>query len=47
MVLIALQPIDDRHRTLFFKCRLCGKTEQIVMASDLETVTSHPTNDVS
>jgi hypothetical protein len=47
MVLIARQPIDDRHRTLFFKCRPCGKTEQIVMASDLETVTSHPTNDVS
>jgi hypothetical protein len=47
MVLIARQPIDDRHKTLFFKCRLCGKTEQIVVASGMETVTPHLTNDVS
>jgi hypothetical protein len=39
MVLIARQPIDQRHRTLFFKCRLCGKSEQLVVASVMETVT--------
>jgi hypothetical protein len=41
-------PADRRSaQNPVFKCRLCGKTEQIVIASDLETVTSHPTNDVS
>jgi hypothetical protein len=36
MVLIARQPIDKHYRTLFFKCRLCGKAEQLVVTSSLE-----------
>jgi hypothetical protein len=43
MVLIARQPIDKQYRTLFFKCRLCGKIEQLVVASDPETATQRIT----
>jgi uncharacterized protein YbaR (Trm112 family) len=33
--LVARQPIDEQYETLFFKCPLCAKAEQVVVASDL------------
>jgi uncharacterized protein YbaR (Trm112 family) len=33
--LVARQPVDEQYETLFFKCPLCAKAEQVVMASDL------------
>jgi hypothetical protein len=34
MDLVARQPVDGQYETMFFKCDLCGKSEQIVVASD-------------
>jgi uncharacterized protein YbaR (Trm112 family) len=31
--LVARQPIDEQYETLFFKCPLCAKAEQVVVAS--------------
>jgi uncharacterized protein YbaR (Trm112 family) len=33
--LVARQPVDVAYETLFFKCPLCAKAEQVVVASDL------------